>query len=151
MNNKLVLAFCLVTAAHAGDSMTIARRGTQQASKGPDQYFTGVVTVEPLYQPKAPARYSAAYVTFDPGARSAWHSHPLGQTLVVTAGTGWVQEGGGAKQEIKPGDVIWTPPGVKHWHGATSTAAMTHMAITEALDGKNVDWMEKVTDAQYNR
>ena len=151
MNNKLVLAFCLVTAAHAGDSMTIARRGTQQASKGPDQYFTGVVTVEPLYQPKAPARYSAAYVTFDPGARSAWHSHPLGQTLVVTAGTGWVQEGGGAKQEIKPGDVIWTPPGVKHWHGATSTAAMTHMAVTEALDGKNVDWMEKVTDAQYNR
>jgi quercetin dioxygenase-like cupin family protein len=152
MNNKLVLAFCLVTAAaHAGDSMTIARHGTQQASKGPDQYFTGVVTVEPLYQPKAPARYSAAYVTFDPGARSAWHSHPLGQTLVVTAGTGWVQEEGGAKQEIKPGDVIWTPPGVKHWHGATSTAAMTHMAITEALDGKNVDWMEKVTDAQYNR
>jgi len=131
--------------------MTIARHGTQQASKGPDQYFTGAVTVEPLYQPKAPARYSAAYVTFDPGARSAWHSHPLGQTLVVTAGTGWVQEEGGAKQEIKPGDVIWTPPGVKHWHGATSTAAMTHMAVTEALDGKNVDWMEKVTDAQYNR
>jgi hypothetical protein len=96
MKSKLVLALCLVTAAtHAGDSMTIARHGTQPASKGPDQYFTGVVTVEPLYQPKAPARYSAAYVTFEPGARSAWHSHPLGQTLVVTAGSGWVQEEGG--------------------------------------------------------
>jgi quercetin dioxygenase-like cupin family protein len=152
LNAKLVLAFCLVSAAaHAADSMTIARHGTQQVGKGPERYFTGAVTVEPLYQPKAPARYSAAYVTFEPAARSAWHSHPLGQTLVVTAGTGWVQEEGGAKLEIKPGDVIWTPPGVKHWHGATSSAAMTHMAITEARDGKNVDWMEKVTDAQYNR
>jgi quercetin dioxygenase-like cupin family protein len=131
--------------------MEVSRNGSQASSKGPDQYFTGSVRVDTLYQPKAPSRISAGYVSFEPGARSAWHTHPLGQVLVVTAGTGWVQQEGGQRQEIKPGDVIWTPPGVKHWHGATATNGMTHMAITESLDGKNVEWLEKVSDAQYGR
>lgn len=100
---------------------------------------------------KDPSHTSGAYVTFEPGARSAWHTHPLGQTLIVTAGTGWVQQEGGEKQDIKPGDVIWIPPGVKHWHGATATNGMTHIAIQEQLDGKNVEWMEQVSDEQYGR
>jgi len=132
-------------------SMVVTRNGSQRSNKGPDQYFAGPVRVDPLFQPQEPSRVSGAYVTFEPGARSAWHTHPLGQTLIVTAGTGWVQQEGGEKQEIKPGDVIWTPPGVKHWHGATATNGMTHIAITESLDGKNVEWMEKVSDAQYGR
>jgi len=136
--------------AHADDAMTIMRNGSQRSNKAPEQYFTGSVRVDPLFQPKAPSRVSGGSVTFEPGARSAWHTHPLGQTLIVTAGTGWVQQDGGPKQEIKSGDVIWTPPGVRHWHGATATNGMTHIAITEALEGKNVEWMEKVTDAQYN-
>jgi len=131
--------------------MAITRNGSQRSNKGPDQYFTGSVRVDPLFQPTEPSRVSGAYVTFEPGARSAWHAHPLGQTLVVTAGTGWVQQEGGDKQEIKRGDVIWTPPGVKHWHGATATTGMTHIAIQESLDGKNVEWMEKVGEEQYGK
>jgi quercetin dioxygenase-like cupin family protein len=146
------LSFFLASAlTHAGEPMTIARNGSQPSGKGPEQYFTGSARVDPLYQPKAPSRVSAAYVTFEPGARSAWHTHPLGQILIVTAGTGWVQQEGGEKQEIKPGDVVWTPPGVKHWHGATATDGMAHMAITESLEGKNVDWMEKVGNDQYRK
>jgi quercetin dioxygenase-like cupin family protein len=118
---------------------------------GSAQYFTGSVRITPLFQAKDPSRVSSARVTFDPGARSAWHTHPLGQTLIVTAGTGWVQQEGGEKQEIKEGAVIWIPPGVKHWHGATATNGMTHIAIQEEVGSKNVDWMEKVNDEQYSR
>jgi quercetin dioxygenase-like cupin family protein len=129
--------------------MTITRSGGRGASKGPEANFTGQVSVEMLFPPIPPARAAGASVTFEPGARSAWHTHPLGQTMIVTSGTGWVQQEGGQKQEIKPGDVVWTPPGVKHWHGATATDRMTHIAIQEALDGKMVEWMEKVSDEQY--
>ena len=129
--------------------MTITRSGTRAPSKGPEANFTGDVSVEPLFPVNPPSRTSGGSVMFEPGARSAWHTHPLGQVLIVTAGTGWVQQEGGEKQEIRPGDVIWTPPGVKHWHGATATSGMTHIAIQEALDGKNVQWMEKVSDEQY--
>jgi quercetin dioxygenase-like cupin family protein len=133
-------------------AMVINRNGSQPSAKGPAQYFTGAVRVDMLFQPQAPSRASGGLVTFEPGARSAWHTHPLGQMLVVvTAGTGWVQQEGGTKQEIRPGDVIWTPPGVKHWHGATATNGMSHIAITEALDGNNVDWLEKVSDEEYTR
>ena len=129
--------------------MQIKRNGSQPSQMGPGEYFTGNVRIDPLFQSPGPAQFGGAAVTFEPGARSAWHTHPLGQTLIVTAGTGWAQQEGGEKQEIKPGDVIWTPPGVKHWHGATATNAMTHIAITESLEGKNVEWMEKVSDGQY--
>lgn len=139
------------TADKSQPSMTIGRAGTQASAKGPSTNFTGAVRVDPLFQPQAPTRASAAYVTFEPGARSAWHSHPLGQTLVVTAGIGRVQQWGGAVQEIRPGDVIWTPPGVKHWHGAAPTTAMTHIAIQESEAGKAVQWMEKVSDSQYDQ
>jgi quercetin dioxygenase-like cupin family protein len=132
-------------------TITITRSGSQPSRKGPAEYFTGSVRVDPLFQAKEPSRTSGAYVTFEPSARSAWHTHPLGQTLIVTAGSGWVQQEGGEKQEIKPSDVIWIPPGVKHWHGATATNGMTHIAIQEEVDGKNVDWMEKVSDEQYGR
>jgi quercetin dioxygenase-like cupin family protein len=130
-------------------TMKITRIGSQAPQQGPAEYFTGSVRVEPLFPVSAPSRISSASVTFEPGARSAWHTHPLGQTLIVTAGTGWVQQEGGERQEIKPGDVIWTPPGVKHWHGATATSSVTHLAIQEALDGKVVEWMEKVSEEQY--
>jgi quercetin dioxygenase-like cupin family protein len=138
-------------AASSEDSQTIkiTRSGSQPSRKGPAEYFTGSVRIDPLFPANDPSRASGASVTFEPGARTAWHTHPLGQTLIVTAGTGWVQQEGGEKQEIKPGDVIWTPPGVKHWHGATATNGMTHIAIQESLDGKNVEWMEKVSDEQY--
>jgi len=129
--------------------MTITRSSARAASRGPEANFTGKVSVEALFPANAPARAAGASVTFEPGARSAWHTHPLGQILIVTSGTGWVQQEGGEKQEIKPGDVVWTPPGVKHWHGATATDRMTHIAIQEALDGKVVEWMEKVSDEQY--
>ncbi|RKH05518.1 cupin domain-containing protein [Corallococcus carmarthensis] len=129
--------------------MSITRGGSQPSRKGPAENFTGSVRVDPLFQANAPARTAGAYVTFEPGARSAWHSHPLGQTLIVTAGSGRVQRWGGPVQEIRQGDVIWTPPGQKHWHGASPTTAMTHLAIQEQLDGKAVEWMEKVSDAQY--
>jgi quercetin dioxygenase-like cupin family protein len=129
--------------------MDIKRCGSQPSSKGPADWFTGTVRIDPLFQPNAPARAGGAGVTFEPGARTAWHTHPLGQTLVVTAGCGRAQRWGGPIEEIRPGDVIWFPPGEKHWHGAAPTTAMTHVAIQEQLDGKFVDWMEKVSDEQY--
>jgi quercetin dioxygenase-like cupin family protein len=129
--------------------ITITRSGARTSRKGPEANFTGNVTVEALFPANFPSRTSGASVTFEPGARSAWHAHPLGQILIVTSGMGWVQQEGGEKQEIKPGDVVWTPPGVKHWHGATATNSLTHIAIQESLDGKNVEWMEKVSDEQY--
>jgi quercetin dioxygenase-like cupin family protein len=129
--------------------MDIKRNGSQPSRKGPAEYFTGTVRIDPLFQPSDPARAVGASVTFEPGARTAWHTHPLGQTLIVTAGRGWAQREGGQIDEIHPGDVVWFPPGEKHWHGATATTAMTHIAIQEQQDGKTVDWMEKVTDEQY--
>jgi quercetin dioxygenase-like cupin family protein len=130
-------------------AMEIKRNGSQPSGKGPADYFTGTVRVDPMFKAPDPARVVGASVTFEPGARTAWHTHPLGQTLIVTAGRGWVQCEGGPVEEIRPGDVIWFPPGEKHWHGATPTTAMTHIAIQEQLDGKTVDWMEKVSDQQY--
>jgi quercetin dioxygenase-like cupin family protein len=129
--------------------MEIKRSGSQPSGKGPTEYFTGTVRVDPLFNPPTPARAFGASVTFEPGARTAWHTHPLGQTLIVAAGCGRAQRWGGAMEEIRPGDVVWIPPGEKHWHGATSTTAMTHIAIQEQLDGKAVDWMEQVSDEQY--
>nr|WP_183138310.1 MULTISPECIES: cupin domain-containing protein [Pseudomonas syringae group genomosp. 2] len=130
-------------------SMSIVRNGEQASIAGSPANFVGSARIDPLFPVRAPSRVAAAYVTFQPGGRSVWHTHPLGQTLVVTAGTGWIQQEGDEKVVIKPGDVIWTPPGVKHWHGATAKNGMTHMAIQESLDGKNVEWMEPVTEAQY--
>ena len=129
--------------------MEIKRNGSQPAAKGPAEWFTGVVRIDPLHQASEPARVGCAYVTFEPGARTAWHTHPLGQTLVVTAGCGRVQRRGGPVEEIRPGDVVSIPPGVKHWHGAAPTTAMTHIAIHEYLEGKAVDWMEQVSDPEY--
>jgi len=129
--------------------MDIKRSGSQPSARGPDQYFTGSVRIDALIDAQEPARVLAASVTFEPGARSAWHTHPLGQTLIVTSGCGWTQCWGEPKVEIRPGDVIWCPPGKKHWHGATATTAMTHIAIVEKLDGKGVDWLEKVSEQQY--
>jgi quercetin dioxygenase-like cupin family protein len=129
--------------------MDIIRSGSQPSGKGPAEYFTGAVRIDPLFEAPDPARAVGASVTFEPGARTAWHSHPLGQTLIVTEGLGRVQRWGGPIEEIRPGDVIWFSPGEKHWHGATATTAMTHIAIQERLDGKTVDWMEKVSDEQY--
>lgn len=127
----------------------IHRAGSRPSSQGPSEYFTGTVRLDPLFSANEPARTSGASVTFEPGARSAWHTHPLGQTLIVTAGCGIVQCEGEPARLIRPGDVVQCPPGEKHWHGATSTTAMTHIAIQEALDGKVVDWLEKVTDEEY--
>jgi quercetin dioxygenase-like cupin family protein len=129
--------------------LAITRSGSQPTTKGPPENFTGSVAVTLLFAATDHTRAAGASVTFEPGAHTAWHTHPAGQTLIVTSGTGWVQEWGGEKQEVKPGDVIWTPPGVKHWHGATATSAMTHIAIQERVDGKVIDWMEPVTDQQY--
>lgn len=129
--------------------MDIKRSGSQPSGKGPAEWFTGNVRIDPLFEVPEPARVRGASVTFEPGAHTAWHTHPLGQTLIVTAGCGWTQCWGGPIEEIRPGDVISCPPGVKHWHGATPTTAMTHIAIQEALNGKVVDWMEKVSDEQY--
>ena len=126
--------------------MDIRRVGTQPSGKGPPEWFTGTVRIDPLYKAPAPARAAGASVTFEPGARTAWHAHPLGQTLIVTAGCGRVQRWGGPIEEVRPGDVVWFPPGEKHWHGAAPTTAMTHIAIQEELDGKVVDWMEHVTE-----
>lgn len=131
--------------------MKITRAGSQPSSKGPGDWFTGTVRIDPLFQTEPPARSAGASVTFEPGARTAWHSHPLGQILIVTAGCGRVQREGGEIEEIRPGDVIAFSPDEKHWHGAAPATAMTHIAIQEALDGKVVDWMEKVSDEQYNR
>jgi quercetin dioxygenase-like cupin family protein len=129
--------------------MDIKQNGSQPSGKGPSEYFTGTVRVDPLFSAPDPARVAGASVTFEPGARTAWHTHPLGQTLIVTAGRGRVQRMGGLVEEIRPGDVVWFSPGEKHWHGAAATTAMTHIAIQEWLDGKVVEWMEKVTDEQY--
>ena len=129
--------------------MELKRSGSQASGKGPNEYFTGLVRIDPLVQAPAPARVLAVSVTFEPGARTPWHTHPLGQTLIVTSGCGWVQSEGGPKEEIRPGDVVWFPPGEKHWHGATAATAMTHIAIQEKRDGKAVEWMEKVSDEQY--
>jgi quercetin dioxygenase-like cupin family protein len=130
-------------------NMDVKRNGTQPSGKGPAEYFTGGVRIDPLLTAPDPARVRGASVTFEPGARTAWHTHPLGQTLIVTAGCGWAQREGGPVEKILPGDVVWFPPGEKHWHGATPTTAMTHIAIQEQLDGKTVDWMEMVSDEQY--
>lgn len=129
--------------------MDIQRIGTKPSGKGSSDWFSGSVRVDPLISAPAPARVNGAAVTFEPGARTAWHTHPLGQTLIVTAGCGRVQRVGGPIEDIHPGDVVWIPPGEKHWHGASPTTAMTHIAIQESLDGRAVDWMEHVTDAQY--
>jgi quercetin dioxygenase-like cupin family protein len=131
-------------------SMQITRAGTQPSGKGPADWFTGTVRIDPVFTAPAPARAAGAAVTFEPGARTAWHTHPLGQTLVVLSGVGRVQTEGEPIAEIRPGDVVWIPPGERHWHGAAPTTAMTHLAIQEALDGKAVEWMEHVSDAQYN-
>jgi quercetin dioxygenase-like cupin family protein len=130
-------------------TMDIMRNGSRPSGKGPSDWFTGTVRIDPLFSAPAPARVGGALVTFEPGARTAWHTHPLGQTLIVTAGFGLVQRNGGPIEEIRPGDVVWFAPGEKHWHGASPATAMTHIAIQEAQDGKAVDWMEHVTDAQY--
>ena len=129
--------------------MDIKRNGSRPSAKGSADWFSGTVRIDPLFQPTDPARTGGAHVTFEPGARTAWHTHPLGQTLIVTFGCGWVQREGGPIELIRPGDVVWFPPGEKHWHGATATTAMMHIAIQEALNGKVVDWLEKVADADY--
>ena len=131
--------------------MEIRRNGSQPSGTGPADYFTGAARIDPLFQAPEPARATGASVTFEPGARTAWHTHPLGQTLIVTSGVGRAQRWGGPVEEIRPGDVIWFPPGEKHWHGATPTTAMTHIAIQERLEGKVVDWMEHVSDEQYRQ
>lgn len=131
--------------------MDIKRSGAQPSAKGPADWFTGAVRLDPLFSSPEPARVNGALVTFEPGARTAWHTHPLGQTLLVVSGLGWVQREGGRAEEIRPGDVIWFPPGEKHWHGATATTGMSHIAIQEKLDGKNVDWMEHVSEDQYRK
>jgi quercetin dioxygenase-like cupin family protein len=130
--------------------MEIMRSGSQPSGKGPSDWFTGTVRIDPLFDRTDPARVAGASVTFEPGARTAWHTHPLGQTLIVTVGCGWVQRDGGPVERIHPGDVVWFPPGEKHWHGATATTALTHIAIQEKLDGNAVQWMEHVTHTQYH-
>jgi quercetin dioxygenase-like cupin family protein len=129
--------------------MEIQRKGSQSSTTGPADWFTGAVRIDPLFEAPEPARVRGASVTFEPGARTAWHTHPLGQTLIVTAGIGWAQRENGPIEEIRPGDVVWFEPNERHWHGATATTAMTHVAVQEALDGKVVNWMEQVTDEQY--
>ncbi len=130
--------------------MDIRRTGSQPSARGPAEYFTGTVRIDSLFQRSAPARIGGAVVTFEPNARTAWHIHPLGQTLIVTAGCGRAQRQGGPMEELRPGDVVWIPPGEKHWHGASATTAMTHIAIAESLDGTAVQWMEHVSDQQYD-
>lgn len=129
----------------------IKKAGSQASTKGSEDWFTGTVRIDPLFQPIEPARTSGGSVTFEPGARTVWHTHPFGQTLIVTAGAGWVQQDGGPIEEIRPGDVVSIPPDVRHWHGATPTTAVTHIAIQEALDGSPVTWLEAVTDEQYRK
>jgi quercetin dioxygenase-like cupin family protein len=131
--------------------MNITRIGTQPSFKGPEDWFTGAVRIDPLFDANEARRGAANTVTFEPGARTAWHMHPLGQTLIITAGCGWVQREGGPVEEVHPGDVVWFEPNEKHWHGATATNGMSHIAIQEHLNGKAVDWMEKVTNEQYQK
>jgi quercetin dioxygenase-like cupin family protein len=139
------------SAAQGKTAQTIFRADSQPSSKGPAQYFTGSVRVTPLFPENPSTPISGAYVSFEPGARSAWHVHPTGQHLIVTAGAGWIQEWRGPVNELREGDVVWCPPGVKHWHGASPVTAMTHIALTGTVNGKNVEWMEKVSDDQYRR
>jgi quercetin dioxygenase-like cupin family protein len=146
------VSFALLAAAPANaQGIEISPNGSRPSAKGAAENFTGSVVVTPLFGATAQTRATGGHVTFEPGARSAWHTHPAGQILIVTSGVGWVQEWNGERREMRPGDVIWTPPGVKHWHGATATNAMSHIAIQEVVDGKNVDWMEKVSDEQYGK
>jgi quercetin dioxygenase-like cupin family protein len=151
---KLIAAMALIlspatSASMVAQTVSISKNGSRPSEKGPAEYFTGSVRIDPLFDPQGPAGAGSAWVTFEPAARTAWHTHPAGQRLVVTAGLGRVQQWGGRTQEIRPGDVVWIPPGVKHWHGATPSTAMSHIAIQEAVEGKVVDWMEHVTDEQY--
>lgn len=146
-----VIGIGVLGAALHAQGIDIFRSGSRPTVVGPAERFVGHVVVAPLFEPTAHTRAGGGQVTFAPGARTAWHRHPAGQTLIVTAGVGWVQSWDGEKMEIRPGDVVWTPPGVKHWHGATTTSGMTHIAIQENVDGKVVDWMEQVTDEQYTR
>ncbi|WP_375391963.1 cupin domain-containing protein [uncultured Sphingomonas sp.] len=129
--------------------MDITRAGSRPSQPGPADWFTGRVRIDPLFAAPAPARVAGASVTFEPGARTAWHTHPLGQTLIVTAGRGWIQHDGGPVETIRPGDVVWFAPGERHWHGATATTGMTHLAVQEQLDGKAVDWLEQVSEEEY--
>jgi quercetin dioxygenase-like cupin family protein len=131
--------------------MQIRRAGSEASGRGPGEWFTGSVRLDPLFTAPDPARAAMALVTFEPGARTNWHTHPLGQTVIVTSGLGWAQHEGGPVEEIRPGDVVWFPPGEKHWHGATATTAMSHIAIQERLDGKAVEWLEPVSDQAYRR
>ena len=131
--------------------MDIARSGSQPSQKGSADYFTGSVRVDARFQRQAPARVGGGIVTFEPGARTAWHTHPLGQTLIILSGCGWVQVDGGPKEEVRPGDMVWFAPGERHWHGATATTAMSHIAIAEQLDGRSVDWLEQVSDEHYRQ
>jgi quercetin dioxygenase-like cupin family protein len=148
----LLIALAPIGAAVAQEgskAMKIIRNGTQPSVEGPAEWFTGDARIDSQFKGSDPSRVTGAIVTFEPGARTAWHTHPLGQTLIVTAGAGWAQSEGESRVEIHSGDVVWFPPGEKHWHGATATTGMTHIAVQEALDGNNVEWMEKVSDAQY--
>jgi len=146
------IALCApVALAQTNPMITVTRPGAQPSASGPAENFTGSVRVDSRFQGTAPARIGGGIVTFEPGARTAWHTHPLGQTLIVTAGVGVVQAWDGPVHEIRPGDIVWIPPGVKHWHGATATNGMSHIAFSEALDGKTVEWMEQVSEGQYRR
>lgn len=131
--------------------MEILRSGGRSAANGPAEYFSGTVRIEPIFEAPSPARVLSASVTFEPSARTAWHTHPLGQTLIITSGQGWAQREGGPIEALSPGDVVWFPPGEKHWHGATTSSAMTHIAITEKLNGKTADWLEQVSEEQYTK
>ncbi|MER8825186.1 cupin domain-containing protein [Mesorhizobium sp. M0938] len=143
--------FAMTVPAHANSEVVVTRVGSTPSAVGPAENFTGSVRVDSRFKGTDPARVGGAIVTFEPGARTAWHTHPLGQTLIVTAGVGRVQHWDGPVQEIRPGDTVWIPPGVKHWHGASPTVAMSHIAISESLNGNGVTWMEKVSDEQYRR
>lgn len=144
----ILFALFAASSGHA-QSVVVSQGGSRPSIKGPEANFTGSVTIDPLYSNNEQTSNTGSHVTFDPGARSAWHTHPAGQILIITTGTGWFQEEGGEKRIIRPGDVIWSSPGVKHWHGATATTGVGHIAITNMKDGKNVTWMEKVSDQQY--
>lgn len=146
-----VSAFALAVQPVQAQSIEISLNGSRAVIKGAAQTFIGSVTVDPLFPTGEQRPYSSGHVTFEPGARSAWHTHPAGQILIVTAGAGWVQQWGGERREIKPGDVVWIPPNVKHWHGATATTSMSHIALQQAVDGKVVDWLEQVGDVQYGK
>jgi quercetin dioxygenase-like cupin family protein len=151
MKIKRVDTQASVSSSATASGVAALSRDKPAGKEGPAEWFTGKVWIQPLFEPPDPARVRCASVTFEPCARTAWHTHPLGQTLIVTSGVGWAQGKGGPIEEIRPGDVVWFPPGEKHWHGATPTTAMTHIAVQESLNGKNVDWLEKVSDEQYRK